>query len=373
MILAVALALMVAIAVFAILWPLSRRGRDRAVNSDIAVYRDQLTEIERDRSAGMIAPAEAEAARVEVSRRLLAAADAHEAAAPPADETAQARRRRITAVAVLVLMPVAAGALYLHFGSPDLPGQALAARVSEPQDRSIAGLVAQVEAHLVQNPDDGRGWEVIAPVYIRLNRIDDAIRADRNVLRLLGESARRRADLAEALVLQANGVVTAEARAEFQQAARLDNADPRAQFYLGLAAEQDGRTSEASRIWRALIERAPPDAAWLDTVREALARVDGNAPPSPRGPDVEEIATASEMPPAEREQMIRGMVERLATRLSQNGADVDGWLRLMRAYIVLGDRDKARNAAADARRALKDAPESLRRIDEGAKAIGLDG
>ncbi|MGZ5829749.1 MAG: c-type cytochrome biogenesis protein CcmI [Xanthobacteraceae bacterium] len=372
MMLGVVLALMVAIAVFAVLWPLSSRGHDAAAASDVAVYRDQLAEIERDRAAGMIAPPEAEAARVEVSRRLLAAADAHENTAA-IDSTGQTRRRRISAVAALVLMPIVAGVLYLHFGSPDLPGQPLASRLAEPQDRSIASLVARVEAHLAQNPDDGRGWEVIAPVYVRLNRIDDAIRAERNVLRILGPNPSRHADLAEALVLQANGVVTAEAKTEFEQAAQLDAADPRAQFYLGLAAEQDGRGGDAARIWRAMIERAPADAPWLDSVRDALARVDHTASPSAQGPSAEEIAAAGEIPPAERDKMVRSMVERLAARLSQDGSDVDGWLRLMRAYVVLGDRDKARNAAADARRALKDTPDMLRRIDEGAQAIGIDG
>ena len=138
MMLGVVLALMVAIAVFAVLWPLSRRGHDAAAASDVAVYRDQLAEIERDRAAGMIAPAEAEAARVEVSRDCSLQLMRMNTRPLHADAVAQTRRRRITAVATLVLMPIVAGALYLHFGSPDLPGQPLASRLAEPQDRSIA-------------------------------------------------------------------------------------------------------------------------------------------------------------------------------------------------------------------------------------------
>jgi cytochrome c-type biogenesis protein CcmH len=372
MMLGVVLALMAAIAVFAVLWPLSRRGRDDAAASDLDIYRDQLSEIVRDRQAGMIAPAEAEAARVEVSRRLLAAADAHgrSPAAGPAENT---RRRRIAAVAALVLIPCLAGILYLHFGSPNLPGQPLASRLAQPPDHSLASLVARVETHLAQNPDDGHGWEVIAPVYVRLGRLDDAIRADRHVLRLLGPSAARYAELGEVLVLQANGVVTAEAKSEFDAAAGLDASDARTQFYLGLAAEQDGRNGDAARIWRAMIDNAPADAPWLENVRNALARIEGQAPPPAPGPTHDEMLAAGEMPQADRDQMVRGMVERLAARLAQNGADVDGWLRLMRAYVVLGDRDKARSAADEARKALKDSPDSLRRIDEGAKAIGIDG
>lgn len=364
---------MVAAAVFAVLWPLSRRAPDAAPDSDLAVYRDQLAEIERDRTSGAIEPAEADAARVEVSRRLLAAADA-QAAGMPADADAQTFRRRAAAVMALAAIPLTAGVLYLTLGSPNLPGQPLSARISAPQDQTLASLIARVEAHLAQSPGDGKGWEVIAPVYLRLNRFDDAVRAYRNALNILGESPGRHADLAEALVMQASGVVTAEANSQFQRAAQLGDGDPRVQFYLGLAAEQDGRNEVAAKIWRALIERGPADAPWIGTVREALARVD-NIPPSPlaRGPNAADIAAANEMSPADRDRMVRGMVETLAARLSQDGSDVDGWLRLMQAYVVLGERDKARNAANDARRALKDTPDKLQRIDDRARAIGLDG
>jgi cytochrome c-type biogenesis protein CcmH len=372
MILGAILALMLAAAVFAVLWPLSRRGGDDAAGSDLAVYRDQLAEIERDKATGTVAPADAEAARVEVSRRLIAAAEAQGGAVSP-DASAQTFRRRAAAVIALVAIPIVAAGLYLRFGSPQLPGQPLAARMTAPQDRSIDTLIARVEAHLAQNPKDGKGWEVIAPVYLRLSRIDDAVRAQRNVLELLGESAPRHADLGEALSIQANGVVTAEAKQEFERATKLDENDARAQFYLGLAAEQDGRANDAAQIWRAMIAKAPADAPWLPTVREALERVGGMAEPAPREPSAADVAAAGQMTPDDRNAMIRGMVEGLATRLAQDGSDVDGWLRLMRAYVVLGDRDKARSAAEDARRALKDAPDMLRRIDEGAKAIGLDG
>jgi cytochrome c-type biogenesis protein CcmH len=257
-----------------VLWPLSRHGRDEAATSDLAVYRDQLAEIERDKAAGTIASADAEAARVEVSRRLIAAAEAQDNKTT-VDVPAHTFRRRTAAVVALVAIPLCAAGLYLRFGSPQLPGQPLAARMTAPQDRSIDTMIARVEAHLAQNPNDGKGWEVIAPVYLRLNRMDDAIRAQRNVLSLLGENATRRADLGEALSMQANGIVTTEAKTEFERAAKLDENDPRAQFYLGLAAEQDGRARDAAQIWGALAAKASADAPWLPTVREALTRVGG--------------------------------------------------------------------------------------------------
>src|SRR5262249_32784827 len=158
-----ALALMTVAALAAVLWPLARADRTRQSGSDIAVYRDQIDEIQRDRAAGLIGENEAEAAQVEVSRRLLAAADAEAAAQKAAVPGAATRRRRIIAVAALVMLPLGASALYLVLGSPFLPAQLLVAREA---NASIEAMVAQVDDHLRKVPNDGRGWELIAPVYL---------------------------------------------------------------------------------------------------------------------------------------------------------------------------------------------------------------
>jgi cytochrome c-type biogenesis protein CcmH len=361
------LALMTVAAIFAVLWPLSRQAPTRA-GSDLEVYRDQLDEIERDRAAGRIEAAEAEAARVEVSRRLIAAADAAE----PMTASGAATRRRLVALVALIALPIGAGAAYLSLGSPLLPGQPqLARNDAPPEQRSIEELVARVEAHLEQNPNDGRGWEVVAPVYLRLNRLDDAVRARRNALRLLGATAEREADLGEALTFTANGMVTAEAKDTFERALKLDPQAFKARYFLGLAAEQDGRREDAARMWRALLESAPAGAPWEAFVRESLARVDPSA--SPSGPSAADVAAANDMTPAQRNEMVRGMVDRLAARLKEQGTDVDGWMRLLRAYMVLGEPDKARAAAGDARRALAGEPEKIRMIDELIKGLGLEG
>src|SRR4051794_29480374 len=183
-------ALMTAAAIFAVLWPLGRGTRGvRPAGNDLAVYRDQLDEIVRDRAAGLIGAAEAEAARVEVSRRLIAAADTQAKTAPAAAGGATFRRRA-AALMVLIALPALAAVLYLKLGSPQLPGQPLAARATTPmQDRTLDTLIAQVQDHLAKNPDDGRGWEVVAPVYMRLGRFEEAVKARRNALRLNGASA----------------------------------------------------------------------------------------------------------------------------------------------------------------------------------------
>ena len=376
------LALMTAAAVLAVLWPLSRRGRELRSGSDVAVYRDQLEEIERDRAAGLIADNEAAGAKVEVSRRLLAAADAP--AAPVGNAAAATRRRRAVAVAALVALPLGTVGIYLALGSPLLPDQPLTARLAEARaNQSMESLIAQVEAHLTQRPDDGRGWEVIAPIYLRLGRFDDAVKARRNALRLNGDSAEREAALGEALVFGANGVVTAEAKSAFEKAVALDAAHVQARYFLGLAAEQDGDRTRAAETWRALIETAPPGAPWVDFVRGALARVEGAGGASAgaavaggggaSGPSEEQVAASSELSPEQRKLMIQSMVDRLAERLNRDGSDVEGWLRLVRSYMVLGQADKARAAAADARRALAGDPNKLRRLDDLVKGLGIEG
>jgi cytochrome c-type biogenesis protein CcmH len=365
-----AFVVMTVAAILAVLWPLARRAGTPS-GSDVAVYRDQLDEITRDRAAGLIGEAEAEAARLEVSRRLLVAAAAEENAPRPSSSDT---RRRATAAAGLIFIPVAAAAIYLALGAPHLPGEPLAARSSpSPDNRSIQSLISQAESHIERNPNDGRGWEVLAPVYLRLGRFDDAVKARRNALALNGETAERQADLGEALVAASNGIVTAEAKTAFERALALETGHLKSRFFVGLAAQQDGDRAKAAEIFRAMIAQAPPDAPWLPTVQQALAELGVAAPADAKGPSQHDLAAAASMTEAQRTEMIRGMVEGLAARLTQDGADVDGWLRLLRAYMVLGERDKARDAAGNARRALASDPDKLRRVEDALKGMGIEG
>ena len=394
MILWLIFAAMTAAAIFAVLWPLGHPARTSS-GSELLVYKDQLQEIDRDRAGGLLGEAEAEAARLEVSRRLLAAAQTEPSTATAAENMSAApalgRRRRVAMLAVLVILPLGPASLYAALGSPNLPGQPALARDMAPHGReSPATLVSQVEARLARNPDDGRGWELLAPVYMRLGRFDDAVAAQRKSLALNGETAARRADLGEALVAAANGVVTADAKSEFDRAVALDAHDAKARYFLGLAAEQDGDNEGAAAIWGSLLNDSPPNAPYVEFVRRALARVASAAPqpkpsagggqnninvngaPAP-GPTAKDVAAAQNMSEVERRDMIRGMVARLADRLQQDGADVEGWLRLVRSYVVLGDLDKARAAAEDAKRALAGRPEEVKRIDDLVKGLGLEG
>ncbi|WP_028135431.1 c-type cytochrome biogenesis protein CcmI [Bradyrhizobium japonicum] len=361
-------ALMTVAAIFAVLWPLGRKGRAQDQGSEVAVYKDQLAEIERDLAAGSIPAPDAEAARIEISRRLLAAA----ASEPAMAATSNVTWRRVAAVLALAGLPLVAIGVYMPLGSPKLQDFPLAQRERVPgKAQSLENLVAQVQQHLETNPTDGRGWNVLAPVLQRLGRFDDAVRAYRNSLTYNGESAERRADLGEAIAAAAGGVVTAEAKTEFERAHALDADDPKANYFLGLAAEQDGRKDDAANIWRGLLAKAPADAPWRALVQTSLARVGGGGT-MPALSD-ETIAASKDMAEGDRNAMVRGMVERLATRLKQNGDDVESWLRLVRAYLVMGERDKAMGASADARQAVASDGERLRQLNEGLRTLGLGG
>jgi cytochrome c-type biogenesis protein CcmH len=360
------LALMTAAAAFAVLWPLGRGTRTAPDGSEIAVYKDQLAEVERDAAAGLIGEVEAGAARVEIGRRLLAASEAEAGTAP----SSSLRARRTVAVGALVGLPLVAILLYAQFGSPGLGDFPLAARSRAPvATASMDRLVAQVEAHLEKNPSDGRGWEVLAPVLTRIGRYDDAARAWRNSITYNGETALRRADLGEALTGAGGGIVTAEAKAEFDRALALDPQEMKARYFVGLAAEQDGRRADAEQTWRTMLDGAPADAPWRPLVTAALARVGSVAPALSE----ESIAAAKGMSEGARDTMVRGMIDRLAVKLEQNREDVDGWLRLVRAYMVLGDRTRAQAAIADARQALGADAGRLQQLNDGLKGLGLDG
>jgi cytochrome c-type biogenesis protein CcmH len=368
-------ALLTGAAVFSVLWPLSRAPTDiDARELDVAFYKAQTAEIERDTARGVIAAAEADVARTEAARRLLSAsqrpARSLQAASPWAI--------RSVALGALVLVPAIALGLYWQIGAPNLPDQPLQARLEAPPAKmDLPTAIARIEQHLRENPDDGRGWTILAPIYVRLQRYDDAARAYDNVIRVMGPTAERYATLGEVQVFAGGGRVTADARRSFDQAQKLDPKSPRAGFYLGLAAEQDGEKPKAVAIWRKLIADSPPDAPWLPTVRTHIAEASGEAPsPAAPGADVPRgpmAAAVAAMPPDQQQAMIHRMVDKLEERLKTNGKDIEGWMRLVRSYRVLNEQNKAMVALTDARRNFAADPVATKQLDELARELGLEG
>jgi cytochrome c-type biogenesis protein CcmH len=360
------IALLTAAAILAVLLPLSR-ARHAAEPAAHAkrVYRDQLDELERDKAEGRLSAAEAEAARAEVARRLIALEGE-----PPASGGGGSRTlRRTVSLAALAGIPLLSLSLYLALGAPHLPGAPLAARLEGPAaPNDIETLVAKVEQHLAEAPEDGRGWEVIAPVYLRLGRFEEATRAFRNAIRLLGSTAERESHLGEAIWMAENGIVTAAAGAAFEAANKLDPAAPKPRFFLALAARQQGDTEEARQMLTALLAETPADAPWREPIQAALAGLGDAAPPS--GPGADDIAAAEEMSPDEQTAMIEGMVSGLAARLEANPDDAEGWLRLIRSYVVLGRADAAAEAARAALNGVTDSGER-RRVEALIADLGV--
>lgn len=388
----IAFALLTVAAALAVLVPLARgrRGHAPAAAHDAEVYRAQLDEIERDLDRGLVSEEAATAARTEIARRLLAAsreaeasgeADAatggSETAAPTASLPGSPARRGASGllqVAMVIAIPAAALFTYLTLGSPDLADQPLSARLEDvQQNRAMPALVAKVEQHLADNPDDGRGWDVLAPVYMRLGRTEDAVVAYRNAIRLLGSDERRETDLGEALVILSEGIVTAEARAAFDRAVALDPKAVKPRFFLALALGQENRKDEAITAWKVLLAEAKGGEAWVEAVRMEMAKLGAEVPPSPAlpGPDREAVAAAAEMSASDRAEMIKGMVDQLDTRLSAEGGTAEEWMRLMRALAVMGDGPRLREVKDRALVALKDDPAAQAKLRGLAEELGI--
>ena len=356
-------AALVAICAFLVLAPLRRnmalRGR---ADSDVAVYRDQLDEIERDLERGLIGEAEAKAATTEISRRLLAAD-----AARAGESDTRSRAGAQFAFVLVAAVPFLTIPLYLYSGAPGLPSQPFAERIAQaPEDQSLEELVARVEEHLRANPGDADGWRVVAPIYARMGRFEDAATAFGRLIDLDGPTAERMADLGEALVFADEGLVGSRAAAVFERALVLDATNAQSKYFLGLAALQEGDTAKARSIWEELQQEADPDLPWARMVARSLAALDED----PAQRSAEEAIAA--LPDEDRAAAIRGMVDGLDKRLSGDGGTEAEWRRLMRARMVLGEPEAAAQVLQRALADLASDQEAAARMISMARELGVD-
>lgn len=380
-----------------------------AQDADLAVYRDQLAEIEADRQRGLIDSAEAESARAELGRRLIERSGRDIDTPIPASSLPSWLGPANIAYATAAAIPVLAIAIYLAVGSPTMPGMPQSARLNEaPAKAGIDELIAKVEERLRRSPEDGQGWDVVAPVYMRLGRFDDAANAFAQASRLLGDSPKRLKGFAEALVLANNGIVVEPARLAYRQVLNSEPADFEARFWLAMADEQEGKLESAEKAYRAVLAEAPEDAPWKPVVESRLTEIasqrgdptakpdkvdtasdqaaaeaslpqtatdssaaSANSAGSAPGPTAEDVVAARDMPPEAQQAFINSMVERLAGRLADNPDDFEGWLRLVRAYSVLGRKDDASRALTSARKSAAGDSQKNARIDALASKLGL--
>lgn len=376
MMLWILIAVMTAFAALSILVPLARAQRTPVAvadeTADEAVYKQQLAEVEKDLVRGLIDPEAASAARTEIARRLLAANER--------GKTEEAERKpswpmRISQLIAIIAFPAAAVAIYLFLGSPDLPDQPLSARLTAPaEDQTVEVLIARVERHLAETPEDGQGWSIIAPVYMRVGNPQAAARAYSNAIRLLGPTVDLVTDFGEALTVANSGIVSANARAAFEEAVAIDASAVKARFFLSLALSQEGRRDEAIAAWQELLSGADQREPWVPVALAELEKLGGEPLEVNRslpGPNQNQVAAASEMSAQDRNQMIAGMVSGLAERLQAEGGSAEEWMRLIRAYSVLGEPEMAEKALQQAALAFKDDASALGQINAIAEESGL--
>ncbi len=215
---------------------------------------------------------------------------------------------------------------------------------------------------------------MLAPVYMRLQRFPAAVTAYRNAIRLNGDSAARQTGLGEAIANAAGGIVSTDAQAAFRTGLKLDPANAKAAFYLGMGLAQEGKRADANAVWQGMLETLPPDSPWLGAVQQALGK--GAEPAvaagtSDGGPGPEQIEAAQTMPPQDRRAMIGTMVAGLDDRLKQNPHDAEGWMRLIRSFAVLGKRDQARDALHRAVTAFGTDSEDAKKFTGFAASLGV--
>lgn len=382
-----------------------RSGAEPPAAYDLRVYRDQLGEIDRDTGRGVIAADEAERLRAEVSRRILAA-DAQLRAGG-----ATAGQPRLAGwIGALVAMMVLAGgglALYATVGAPGYGDMPLAQRIAASeaaraerltQDAAEArfgpgesappaditeehlALVARLREVVAARPEDLEGLRFLVRSEAALGRMAAARHAQAKLIALRGEdaSASDHATLAELMIEAAGGYVSTDAEAALRAALARDPRAPTARFYLGLYHLQLGRPDRAFPIWRDLLEESTPGAPWAAAIRAGIGEIASRAgvrytPPAPqgRGPSAADMEAAADMTPEARTEMIRSMVAGLSERLATQGGPASDWARLITAYGVLGETDRARETWAEARQTFSGDPAALEALRTAAEGAGL--
>ncbi len=419
MILWIVLTSMTALAAVIVATPFIRRFERRRLGSgDVAVYRDQLKEVENELRLGQLEPGQADSAKAEIKRRLLTA-DALDEPALPGISSAEKTVAAIGVSATVVLGSIALFALTANLEPPataltapapplpvtgEAPGSAATATARPQTPRATPGkaatanalppveeMIQRLVARLQRNPKDVEGWRTLGWSYYSTDHFTEAAVAYARAIELNPKVAAYHSARADALAKAENGLVTPDAKAAVEEALRLDPKDGLARFLAGLAKQQAGDTAQAFTEWNELLKNLSPNDAWGSDLTKRIAEFmppagrDNIDPPASamaetpapgatrdeRGPKPEDIRRAELLPPSDRTAMIRAMVESLANRLAQSPRDADGWIKLIRSRTVLGDTDAANQALERALKIFSDDPTERARIAAAAEQLGL--
>ncbi|MFT4252139.1 MAG: c-type cytochrome biogenesis protein CcmI [Caulobacter sp.] len=328
----------------------------------LAVHRRQLSEIDDLAERGLLAQGELKAARAEAGRRLLTAADQGGAEWP---KDGNGPRRAVVAVAAVAAL--SAVVVYVLVGAPGAADQPFAKRVAEwkssdPSTLDPPRIAAVLEQAAKTRPNDPDLYRNLALVRIAGGDVTGAGEALRRAVRLAPQRADLWTALGETFVAGDDGQVGPDARMAFVEALKRDPNDPSARYHLSKALIADGRLDEGLAGWRALLAVLPPAderrailAAEIDRTVKAGRLVEPNS-------QAAQAAADGGVTP----EMIQGMVDSLAAKLAADPDNADGWVRLVRAYGVLGDVVRRDAALKTATERFKDQPRVLAALRQAA-------
>ncbi len=370
---------------------------------DVQVYRDQLAEVERDVARGVLPDADATRVRTEISRRILAADAAGHIVVSAGGKPSPV----VTSVIAVVLLGGSL-ALYWQLGAPGYGDLALQDRIARAEDMRLnrpdqataeaelpaadlppelsseyQALLTRLRDTVAARPDDIQGNMLLAQNEARVGNYAAAAAAQGKVVRLKGTEAsvEEVSGYAELMVMAAGGYVSPEAEAVLRAVLSREVENGTARYYWGLMLVQTGRPDLAFRMWDGLLRRGPEDAPWIAPILAqigpiaTLAGVDYTVPEigsgALRGPSTEDVDAAQDMTPAERMEMIGGMVETLSSRLATQGGPVEDWARLISSLGVLGETARARSIYENAVEVFADDPAAMDDIQRAGERAGV--
>ncbi|MDE0765618.1 MAG: c-type cytochrome biogenesis protein CcmI [Amylibacter sp.] len=370
-----------------------------AASKDLALYKDQLREVDSDLARGVLSETESESARLEISRRILAA-DKRAQMETLANPAPSIVNKLLAAFVILTVLTGSLG-IYANLGEPNLPDRPLVARLAAAQEaraqrlsqedaevqvpdekinipEDYLKLVKRLREAIKKRPNDEQGLRLLALHEFRIGKYRAARKAHTRIMKVVGDkvTAKDYIDFAEVMIFATNGYVSPEAEITLSQALKLKPNDGRTRYYSGLAMAQNGRADVAYRLWEGLLKEGPQDAAWIPLIKSQiddvarLAGINMSNQPLP-GPTTDQINAASEMTKEDRKKMIRGMVAGLGERLATNGGTMNEWARLIRALGVLGETARASEIWNEAKDVFSDNPKALNLLLEAAQAAEI--
>lgn len=308
------------------------------------------------------------------------------------------RKRPSTATIILgtagvIAVASAAVALTRDKDKIDAPAAAHGSAKPDQPVGDVNSMIASLEAKLKQDPDNAQGWRMLGWSYFETGDLMRSAAAYRRAAQIEPNNAENWSSLGEALQ-SASTDVSPEAKSAFERAIGIDSKDPRARYFLGVQKDLSGQPKAAVDDWIALLKDTPPGAPWEADLRRTImqvaekskidvkGRLPAAAPTAAAagqsvataaipGPTPEQLAAASSIPPSQQDEMVQGMVSRLANRLKSNPKDADGWIRLMRARMVLGETKAASEALQSGRAAFQGDASTLGRLDRAAAELGV--